>query len=1125
MLSSRWCLVLCLASLACTPKINGTCDSNADCHPGESCSAGGLCLRPNEANDGGAAGDSSDAGDAGTPDSGPPDAGLVTSATIDIVSPAAGAFERGSFHVAAQTASAIAIQDVTFYLTNSASGVAAGQLIVSSPTVSTWSGDLTLNASSFGGSADLVAVMHRTGLTDVTSGKVSVVIDQNAPSISPSWNPAQWWALDAGISVTASATDDRSGVASATLILPDGGTVAGTIGTGTATFQLPATSVGMPGAAVRVPISLGATDRAGNSTLLVSASSIAVDNHPPAIALVALDPSIWRNGPLDVSANVSDGAGSGVGSSSLLLNAAFTSGAPDGGGGFNYHVNLSTLPATEAAVTLQALAVDMVGNQADAGFSINVDNVSPAISALQIDTAFDGTDAANQGWFAGPTAAPSATGIAVSAAIKDKNLVVTGTHRPVALVSGTPNYGTFNSNTNRWHFSIPRSVGLNANAPVRISFDAQDLAGNHPVSPPALSLQFDDTVASGFTPTVASDPGWYARGSAVSASVGATLLAVPRSGVRSVALRVPGQADVPCTGSGSGYSCKLPSTYAPAGAEAPLSLSVVATSTVGMTSSGVGSRNIDDVLPVISNAAAVPYPAAATGALAWSHDGTHFNMREGSINVYTFTTYDCGAGIKSLVSATLSPLPSGSSAALTATGGTVACASGRPNAALYNVAVSSDLSTTAAGSFANADSTLSISVKVSDAASDGGGGFPNIGSNSKNVAVTRRLWQTGAISAGSIAMGPVLIVAAPGGTIDALACADGSLVWTVNTFPLFSGPAVGGAAGSPTVYYGGLPSLKTDPSVFSLSAATGAAGLSCNARAFITRPSGCSSPPVNDTRISQFLSLATDGTAAVIEDDESDAQTSGAIDCGAEGYVGYRLGATCSNWIPDLTRQKSLSSIGFGNSASGLAIGRSGRAFYVDSARPQEISLSGGGITSGGVTCATTPIIADSGGNDAPVCYGQALLFNGGFSTVWSGSFTSPLAANGFLVANVSGNTQPFVLSNGSTSGLAGGSSRIPWAIDASSPPVVYLSNSGTLFAQQLTASGIGAAVWGLPPVPGTAITDLVMDKTGVLYVSSNGQVSAMVTDSPGLGTGNNGWPIRGHDACRSYNLEYACPY
>ena len=51
------------------------------------------------------------------------------------------------------------------------------------------------------------------------------------------------------------------------------------------------------------------------------------------------------------------------------------------------------------------------------------------------------------------------------------------------------------------------------------------------------------------------------------------------------------------------------------------------------------------------------------------------------------------------------------------------------------------------------------------------------------------------------------------------------------------------------------------------------------------------------------------------------------------------------------------------------------------------------------------------------------------------------------------------------------------------------------------------------------------MDKTGVLYVSSNGQVSAMVTDSPGLGTGNNGWPIRGHDACRSYNLEYACPY
>jgi hypothetical protein len=53
----------------------------------------------------------------------------------------------------------------------------------------------------------------------------------------------------------------------------------------------------------------------------------------------------------------------------------------------------------------------------------------------------------------------------------------------------------------------------------------------------------------------------------------------------------------------------------------------------------------------------------------------------------------------------------------------------------------------------------------------------------------------------------------------------------------------------------------------------------------------------------------------------------------------------------------------------------------------------------------------------------------------------------------------------------------------------------------------------------------MVMDKHGVLYVSSNGQVSAIATDSPGLGTGGLGWPIGGRDACRSFNLEYSCPW
>jgi hypothetical protein len=469
-------------------------------------------------------------------------------------------------------------------------------------------------------------------------------------------------------------------------------------------------------------------------------------------------------------------------------------------------------------------------------------------------------------------------------------------------------------------------------------------------------------------------------------------------------------------------------------------------------------------------------------------------------------------------------------AALAASSNTAACPAGRPNATIYNVAVTADLATTAAGSFVNADNTLSISASVADGASDGAGGFPHTSTSSQTATVTRRLWQTGAISAGQLAMGPVLIVATPSGIINGLARADGSAAWpaAASAYPLFSGPAVGGTASSPTVYYGLNNNAPSNgPSVFSLSAASGLSGSSCNAQAFVTRPAICSAAPLVRWRLSQFLALATDGSAAILEDDESDAATATGADCGAEGYGGIRMvGATCSIWIPALTVQSSTSSIGFLPSASGLAIGRNGRAFYVDRSHPQEIAVSGGAITSGsGVTCTKTSIITDSNGNDAPVCNGEHLVFSSGFGKDWSASFTTPLDAIGLLFGNASGSTQPYALASGSTAALTAAASRIPWAIDASNPPVIYLSTAAMLYAQRLSVAGIGASVWALPSVPGTAITDVVMDNAGVLYVSSNGQVSAMVTDSPGLGTGSNGWPIAGHDACRSYNLEYQCPW
>ena len=1121
--SSRWFNVLCVAALACTPKLSGTCASNADCHPGESCSSGGLCLRPGAASgngDGGAAGDPSDAGDAGP----------ITGATIDILSPVAGAIERGTFHVSAQTASAIAIQDITLYLTNSSSGSAVGQLVVSAPTVNNWSGDLTLNVSSFGGGADLVAVMHRAGLTDVTSAKVNVVVDQNAPSISPSWNPGKWWALDAGISLTAMVSDDRSGVASATLILPDGGTVSGTLGTLTATFQVQPAAVGTPGAALHVPVSLGATDVAGNSTLLSAASTIAVDDQPPSISLVALDPLVWRNGPLDVNANVGDGTGSGVGSSSLLLNAAFRSGTPDGGGGFNYHLDLSTLPATEAAVALQAIGVDNVGNQADAGFSINVDNIPPVMNTAQIDTAFDGTDAANQGWFAGPTAAPSAAAIAVSAAVKDTNLVTTGLRRPAAIVSGTPYYGTFNSITNRWGFSIPRSVGLNANAAVAVSFDAQDLAGNHPASTPSLPLQFDDVPASSFVPGVAADTGWHARTGNL--SVGVTFGAAPRSGFASVLIKVTGQTDVTCTPSSAlSWLCNLPLTDATTGAEGPFSFPVVAKSVTKIGSGNSGFRNIDDANPVISNANGIIYP---TGS--WGHDGSSLTLRD---NVtYTFTAYDCGSGLStSLASFGFSPQLGTRSATMTASSSTQACSNGT-NATIYNVKVNGDLSTSTPGSFPNSDNTGASALTVSATVPDGVG--HTAGSSKGGINITRRLWQTGNLGASALALGPKVVVA-EAGQIQGLNPSDGTNAWISSAFPsgaLVAGPLVGGSAASPAVFYasGGLTMVE-------ISAQTGLALLAnCSLQTGFTYlgcaiPNNSTNDPGTTGQYSNMaIAIASDGSAVFGQTLINHGTNTSGLDCGnGEFWAGTMSASAC-------TKRYSVGP--FGNTSGGvnldnvrtLTIGRAGRTFQADDvyntlkttsySTVEEVTLGSGTVLAGS-TC-TGLILTDNGGSDSPICNGyfatsSRSAFTGGsppFSTTWTGgglaSITAP--SQGVYLS-----TAGYSLSNGTLAfnNFAG----TAWAVDASSSPVLYWANGAVLSANYFAASGLGATAWGLPPLPGTSISDIMMDKSGILYVASGGQVSAIITDSPGLGTGNNGWPIAGHDACRSSNLEYACPY
>ena len=1067
---SRWLILLCIAALACTPKLNGTCTSIADCHLGESCSSAGLCLRPGAANGDGDAGDPSaagnaaDAGGAGLPDGG--DAGLVTSAAIDILSPAASAIERGTFHVAAQTSSAIAIQDVTFYLTNASSGGALGQLVVNAQTANHWSGDLTLNASSFGEGADLVAVMHRTGLTDVTSIRVNILIDQNAPAISPTWNASQWWALDAGLSLTSTATDDRSGVASATLILPDGGTIAGNLNINTVTFQLQASVVGVRGAALHVPVGLAATDRAGNTPLFAAASTIAVDDQPPSITLVALDATVWRNGPIDVNANLSDGTGSGLASSSLLLNGAFIPGMPDGGGGYNFHANLSALPATEGAVTLQVIGADVVGNQADAGFSLNVDNVPPVISSVSIDTAPDVTDLNGKSWFRGPTVASGGTDIIVSAVVSDTYL--SSSPAPSATAAGSSHPGNFAAG--RWHFPIPRSAGLGASGAVAVTFDAQDKAGNHPTSSPPLGINFDDKKA--FALSISSDS--VVRGPSQQATI--SVQTAPPSGfpLKSGAVDLAAAARLTlgsCTGassiaadatslivappSDSTLVFKVPiGTCAPGNIDGAVALSVAVNSLVGGGGSGTANTQVDSRGPVIGGIS-ISYPPAVRGPLGWSHNGSQFNRTD--LPTFAFSAYDCH-GLAAAPARMIVPGFGGvvfaqavDSRGILDPASTCASPTG---ITVQRFTASFNLSLVPTSSLPGADNAVSFPFTVSD-------GFGNQSSSSIPMNVTRRLWRTtppAAIS--SLSLGPKLFGAGPRIAMYSFDPGNGNLgSWATPA----DVPVIAPNAGTPAIIYASGSGLTAGNAALSTTASLG----SC----------------AHGDTLSGF-SLLDASTALYSSQSDTFTCIRGCNDCGA---VPCSSCPSCqivtTHFYNDLlqlsgaTVSCQTSSNGPGNDCAGSPAGPASLSNRVSSSNP------------------TRYVGLDSSG-------------------AW-------------ILADASGNT---IGSVGSPAGAAPGWP----IIDGSSPPLVYLPGfAGTPGRVEphvvSSTSYTAAAPFTLPDLP-ASITDMQLAKNGILYVLSNNTVHAVITDSVGGATAAGGtqaaaWPSQCRDPCRSSNSGIQCPY
>jgi hypothetical protein len=877
----------------------------------------------------------------------------------------------------------------------------------------------------------------------------------------------------------------------------------------TATFQLPASDLAAPGAAAVVPVTLSATDVAGNRAS-VDGGTLRVDDEPPAVSLQPLSLSAWFGGGLDVEATTGDGAGSGVASAALLIDGQPAGAGARSGDTWSFHADLAQmLPGREGPATVQVVAADAVGNSGGASRIIQVDTVAPVISAARVDSLADGRDAAGQDWFRGPTTAPGAPDIVVSAAIADVNLVPA----PSALVAGTRYPGA--AAGDRWTFSIPRSVGLNAAGPIPVTFDAEDLAGNHPVASPSVALYFDDVSAAAFKPSIAPDPAWYGRNAAVRLPVAVTLPSLPRSGISSVILRVADQADSGCAKVGpSAYLCLLASLSAPSAAETVLPFEVIATSVAGIPSSASGSCNIDDAPPVISNTAAIPYPGPA-GALAWSHDGAHFNVKDDGV-LYTFKAHDCGSGVRSVTAFTLAPQPGSRAAGLIDSGERQACANGT-QAVVYDVSVSANLATLPAGALPAADNVLNVSVTVADGASDGASGFvQHAASQGKAVSVTRRLWQTGALGLTRLALGPFL-VASSSGAVAALSPRDGSAVWSQNPGNVLGSPVVGGSAGVPVVYYTTGSASAPGATLKKVSASDGsalAADCMVLASASLTCHGGFRTH-------SSSLALATDGTPVLADNVVVDSGVNGEFDCWSSAAAVSR---GCVSWIPN-TVNVNLD-LPF--------VGRAGQVFFVQAPTNPSQGLQPGILRESnlgspgavlGPSCNSIDVLTDAAGADAPACNGQRYSFDGSaFSpAIWTSASVSP--------ARTLPQLDLFFAADGSAHSLASGSSipgfngaGTPLLIDGSSSPVLYSSGGSSLSALHINALGYGATALGLPAVPGGVVDDALLDRSGILYVASNGQVSAIATGSPGP-AGGTAWPTRNRDNCRSNNLEFACPY
>lgn len=858
-----------------------------------------------------------------------------------------------------------------------------------------------------------------------------------------------------------------------------------------------------------------AVHRAG-SELPSNAVSLQIDQTAPSISLQFDGAQTFtRDAIIQVTAAVTDDHS--IGSAQLVL--------PDGGtydGTASGNLYTFTVPASdvvaqgaEAAVPFTLVATDVAGNREglDNASVLQVDDSAPVLSNAALDSGFDGVDGAGQGWLRGPSADPAAGDVVVSVQIDDAFVATSGSGAPVAIVGGTSFPGA--AAAGRWTFALPRSIGAGATAPVTISFAASDQVGHAAPSSPSLALQFDDVPPSAFAPALSADATWYARSPDVKVRVVASIPGAPRSGLAAVALRVPGQADVACTGAADSWLCVLPTTLAPAGAESVLGVTVAASSISGVAAISTTTRNVDDAPPVITATPAIPYPAATSAPDRWGHDGAHFTLRDNR-TLYRFSAWDCGAGVGGVSAFSTSPLLASTTAAAVDSGARHACDNGT-TAVVYDVSVAADLGT--AGAFPAADNLLTVAATVDDSVQ---GASRPTGAHSANasrsdIQVTRRLWQTPAGNFSRVAVGPAIVVSGAGG-MSGLNPADGSALWANAIVPL-SGPVIGGTASAAVAYYG-QGSNTSENTLVAFDPLSGAVTKSCLVPSTPTLPAGCRSP--SSSFRNNAIAVASDGSGVLFASTGSRGVDTQGNGCGAQrATFGQVANGVCS-----------LNGVAMSAQAADLQVGHGNRAFVasdvydfgLDAAGDvtlAEVAAAGGTVTASSVS-ASSCILTDEAGSDSPLCDGSRYVWNGsGFAgpAYNSGPADLSLPGSDLYFAGASA----YALSSGAAA-FAGGGAVL--AVDGSPNPIAYISAGGSVQAVRVGASAFGSQPFALPSLLDTVVSDLALDRHGTLYVvSGNGQVSAMATDSPGLGTQSYGWATRARDACRSSSLDFTCPF